>query len=128
VFRSLIHFESDEFRVILVTPDYIPDKANDKSRLDISDFEVPDSAGYSRGGVVVDVSMTNDTLNNRVEVILNGNTWKFASITASGAVYYKSRGGSSSNDDLICYVQFAQPVSSVDGNFTVTSSRIRIQN
>jgi hypothetical protein len=29
VFRSLIHFESDEFKIMLVSSDYVPDKAND---------------------------------------------------------------------------------------------------
>lgn len=128
VFRSLIHFESDEFKLMLVTSDYIPDKANDKTRSDVSDFEIPDGKGYTRGGVIIDTSMINDTSNNRIEVTLDGNVWKFASITAGGAVYYKSRGSSASFDDLVCYIQFNQPVSSTDGAFTINPSRIRIQN
>jgi hypothetical protein len=128
VFRSLIHFESDEFKIMLVSPDYVPDKANDRVRSDVLDFEIPDEGGYLRGGVSVDVSMINDISNNRVEIVLGGTEWKFSSITANGAVYYKARRGPPSSDELICYVQFNQRTSSIDGAFTITPSRIRIQN
>lgn len=127
VFRSIIHFDSDGFKMMLVTPDYIPDKIQDKTRSDVLDFEIPSGNGYTKDGVPVDASIVKDGSNDRVEVILGGATWEFASISAGGAVYYKSR-GSASLDDLICYIQFSQPVASLDGKFSITSSRIRIQN
>jgi hypothetical protein len=123
----MIHFDSDNFKMMLVTSKYVPDKVNHKVRLDIGDNEVVNGNGYIRGGKDIAVTLLKDGNNDRIEVNLNGATWDFATISAGGAIYYKSR-GSASIDDLICYVQFSQDASSVDGNFVVTPSKIRIQN
>ncbi len=119
--RSMIHFDTDSFKMILVSSTY---KAN-KNHSKLSDilFEVPESISYKRGGLPVDVKIQRDEINNRVNISLAGATWENASITAAGAIYYKE-----GSDDLVCFVEFARLASSENGEFTVTPSIVRVQN
>jgi len=44
-------------------------------------------------------------------------------------VVYKSRGGASSADELVCYLDFGSDVVSTNGTFSVSvTSPLRIQN
>jgi hypothetical protein len=43
-------------------------------------------------------------------------------------VYYKSRGGAASADELIAVIEFTGDVSSISGDFTLTASTLRFQN
>jgi hypothetical protein len=43
-------------------------------------------------------------------------------------VYYKSRGGASSADEIIAVVDFGADVSTTVGTFTLTASTLRKQN
>lgn len=126
VFRSMIHFDTDSFKMILVTSDYKPDKQHSK-RSDIVG-EVLSGNGYIQGGLDVDVNVKKDSTNNRTNVLLGSAIWTNATITAFGAVYYRMSGSGASMDDLICYIEFGDETSSRDGSFTVTSSTLRIQN
>lgn len=122
-----IDFDSDTFKVMLVTSSYSPDKAIDTKRSDVTN-EVPNGNGYTTGGTLAIVSVTNDTVNNRIDVALGAVNWTAATISARGAVYYKSRGGPSSDDELVAYIDFGGDVSSTAGTFSLTASTLRIQN
>src|SRR6266576_2069628 len=121
VFRSMIHFDTDDFKVLLVTSDYIPDKDKHKTRFDVIGYEISDGGGYIRGGLPAKAAIISNTSNDRIDVQLNGVTWEPANITANGAIYYRVR-GVPQNDDLICYVQFSKEASAIDGEFAITPS------
>src|SRR5258705_12315490 len=101
VFRSMLHFDTDMFRMLLVSFAYSQSK-NHAKRSDIYD-EIPSGNGYIQGGMDVMVRVTQDSQNNRVNVLLGDATWINATIVAAGAVYYKYSGGGPLKDDLICF-------------------------
>ena len=84
--------------------------------------------GYTAGGASATLGVSIDTTNDRIEISLGGASWPASTITARGAVYYKSRGGASSADELVAYIDFGANVVSEAGTFALTASTIRIQN
>ncbi len=122
-----IDFDTDTFKVLLVTSSYSPDKDTHTKRSDITD-EVPNGSGYTTGGAAATVGVVNDTANDRINTSLGAASWTTATITARGAVYYKSRGGASSADELVAYIDFGGNITSTAGTFSLTASTLRIQN
>ena len=126
VFRSMIHFDTDTFRMLLVSSSYSPSK-NHAKRSDIYD-EIPSGNGYIQGGLDADVQVSKDGQNSRVNIILGSVTWTNASITAAGAIYYRIGSSGASTDDLVCFIEFDREAKSENGSFTVTQSVLRVQN
>jgi hypothetical protein len=124
--RGTIDFDTDTFRVMLVTSGYTEDKDAHDFRDDVTN-EVS-GTGYTAGGATVTVTVTLDTANDRVDISLGGATWPSSTITARKAVYYKSRGGAASADELIAVNDFGSDVISTGGTFTLNASTLRIQN
>lgn len=122
-----IDFDTDTFKMMLVTSSYTASKAHDK-RDDITN-EVT-GTGYTSGGNACSVSVAAvDNTNNDVEISFTVTSWTSATITARAGVIYKSRGGASSADELVGYVDFGSDVSSTNGTFAVTvSSPLKFQN
>jgi hypothetical protein len=110
-----------------VTSGYTPDKKLHTKRSDVTN-EVAAGGGYTSGGAAATVTVTKDNPNNRVNISLGGNVWPAATITARGAVYYKSRGGASSGDELLAYIDFGTDIASTAAEFTLEASTIRKQN
>ena len=106
-----IDLDTDTIKVMLVTSSYTPDiDAHDK-RDDITN-EVA-GTGYSAGGAsLANKSVTADNTNDRGVFDADDLTWGSSTITARGAVIYKSRGGASSADELIAYIDFGSDKSS----------------
>lgn len=118
---------ADTFRVMLTTSSYTENKDTHDRRDDVTN-EVT-GAGYTAGGPTVTVTVAAlDTANDRVVVTLGGATWGSSTITARKAVYYKSRGGAASADELVAVVDFASDVSTTSGTFTLTASTLTLQN
>jgi hypothetical protein len=69
-----------------------------------------------------------DTANDDVEITIGAASWATSTITARKAVIYKSRGGASSADELVCVIDFGSDVVSTAGTFTLTASTIKFQN
>lgn len=126
VFRGNIDCDTDTFYVELVTSTYTENKDTHTKRSDITN-EVT-GTGYTADGKVVTVTVTKDTVNDRIDVSLGGTTWTTSTITARKAVYYKRRGGLASADELVAVVDFGADVISSAGTFTLTASTLRIQN
>ena len=126
VFRSIIHFDIDHFKVLLVSSQYIPNK-NHSKRSDIFG-EIPNEGGYTKDGMDTDVLIKKDPGVSRINIILGEVSWKNVTIVAAGAVYYKLTGRGAANDDLISFVGFDKEASSTNGSFTITPSIIRIQS
>ena len=122
-----IDYDTDTFKVMLTTSAYTEDKDTHAKRSSITN-EVA-GTGYTAGGNTVTVTVgAVDTVNDRVEITLGGTTWPASTLTARKAVYYKSRGGASSADELIAVVDFGSDVATTAGTLTLTASTIRKQN
>ena len=124
--RGDIDFDTNTFKAMLVTSAYVPNKDTHDFRDDVTN-EVSGTA-YTAGGVASAVTVTKDTANDRVTIQLGAVSWASSTITARGCVYYKSRGGASSADELVAYADFGSDVSSSGGTFSVAASTITLQN
>lgn len=114
--NGTIDLDSDTIKVMLVTSAYTPDPDAHTKRSDISNEVVGD--GYVAGGATLaNKSVTQDNANNRGVFDADDVTWANATITARGAVLYKSRGGAASADELICYKDFSSNKTSTNGDF-----------
>ncbi len=125
--RSAIDFDTDTFKAMLVTSSYTPNKDTHDRRDDVTN-EVAATGGYTAGGVTSVVTVTKDTANDKVTIQFGVVSWAASTITARGCVYYKSRGGASSADELVAYNDFGSDVSSTGGTFSVAASTITLQN
>ncbi len=124
--RGLIDFDTDTFKVMLVTGTYAPNKDTHLRRSDITN-EVA-GTGYTAGGNAATVTVTKDTANDRIDIGLGGAAWPTASITAAGAVYYKVVGGVAANEPIIAYIDFGGNIVATAGTFTLNASTLRLQN
>lgn len=121
-----IDFNTDSFKIILVTSSYAADKDAHTKRSDVTN-EVS-GLGYTTGGVSTAVTVTKDTANDRVDIDFADVSWASATITAAGAVIYKTT-GSAAADNLVAYMDFGSDITSTNGTFTVdVTSPLRIQN
>ena len=124
--KGSIDFDTDTFKMMLVTSSYTAAKTHAK-RSDITN-EVS-GTGYTSGGNAAAPTVTKDNANNRVDISWSITSWTSSTITARAGVIYKSRGGASSADELVGYVDFGSNVSSSSGTFSVTiTSPLRFQN
>jgi hypothetical protein len=124
--RGDIDFDSNSFKALLVTSSYVPNKDTHDFRDDVTN-EVS-GTGYTAGGVASAVTVTKDTANDKVTIQFGAVSWASSTITARACVYYKSRGGASSADELVAYADFGSDVSSSGGTFSVAASTITLQN
>ena len=124
--KGSIDFDTDTFKMMLVTSSYTAAKTHAK-RSDITN-EVS-GTGYTSGGNAAAPTVTKDNANNRVDISWSITSWTSSTITARAGVIYKSRGGASSADELVGYVDFGSNVSSSSGTFSVTiTSPLRFKN
>lgn len=125
--RGAIDFDTDSFKVMLVTASYTPDKDAHSKRADVTN-EVS-GTGYTAGGAAVTATVTQDNTNDRLDVAFSNPSWASATITARAAVIYKSRGGAASADELVAYVDFGGNITSTSGTFAVSfTAPLRFQN
>jgi hypothetical protein len=113
--------DTDTFKMMLVTSTYTAAKSHAK-RSDITN-EVAAGSGYTTGGNACALTVAaTDNANNDVEISFSVTSWTSATITARAGVIYKSRGGASSADELVGYVDFLSNITSTNGTFAVTVS------
>ena len=124
--KGAIDFDTDTFKLMLLSASYTPDKETHTKRSDLTN-EVA-GAGYAAGGEAATVTVTKDTVNHRVDISLGGHVWSAATITARYGAYYKARGGAASADELVALIDFGGNITSTAGDFTVTASTLRLQN
>ena len=126
VIRGLIDVDAVTVRVMLTTSAYTENKDTHAKRSDVTN-EVS-GAGYTGGGATATVTVTKDTANDRVDIALGEVSWPASTITARKAVYYVSRGGAASADELIAVNDFGSDIVSSGGTFTLNASTVRLQN
>ena len=125
--KGLIDFDTDSFKIMLVTAGYTPNKDTDLKRSAVTNEA--SGAGYTAGGMAITPTVTKDTANDRLDISWSSPSWASATISAVGAVIYKSRGGAASADELVAFVDLGGTVTSTAGTFTITfSSPLRFQN
>lgn len=124
--RGAIDFDTDTFKVMLVTSSYTPNKDTHDRRDDVTNQVT--GTGYTAGGVTSACTVTKDTANDKVTLSFAAVSWASSTITARAAVIYKSRGGAASADELVAYNDFGSNVSSTGATFSIASSTITLQN
>ncbi len=121
-----IDFDTDTFKMMLVTSSYTAAKTHMKRNAVTNEVS---GTGYTAGGNAAAATVTKDDANSRVDITFAITSWTTSTITARAGVIYKSRGGASSADELVGYVDFGSDVSSTAGTFSVTiTSPLRFQN
>ncbi|AMO36616.1 hypothetical protein [Thauera humireducens] len=122
-----IDYDTDTFKVMLLTSAASPNKDTWAKRSDVTNEAT--GTGYPAGGAAATVTVgAVDTANDRVEITLGGAAWAASTITARYAVYYKSRGGAATADELIAVNDFGADVTSTNGTFTLNASTYRKNN
>jgi hypothetical protein len=124
--RNAIDFDTDSFKVLLVSSSYTPDKDTDLKRSAVTN-EVS-GTGYTAGGISAPVTVTKDTANDKVTIQFAAVSWTSSTITARAAVYYKSRGGLASADELVAYNDFNSNITTSNGTFSLAASTLTLQN
>lgn len=119
-----IDFDTDSFKVMLVTSGYTEDKAAHSKRSSVTN-EIT-GTGYTAGGQAIVPTITKDTTNHRTTIVFPQVTWPTSTLTARKAVYYKSRGGASSADELVAVDDFGSDVTTTAGTFTLNASTLHI--
>jgi hypothetical protein len=121
-----IDFDTDTFKMMLVTSSYTAAKTHMKRNTVTNEVS---GTGYTAGGNAAAATVTKDDTNSRVDITFAITSWTSSTITARAGVIYKSRGGASSADELVGYVDFGSDISSTSGTFSVTiTSPLRFQN
>jgi hypothetical protein len=123
--RGAIDWDTDSFKVMLVTSSYSADKDAHLKRSSVTN-EVT-GTGYTAGGVTTACTVTKDTANDKVTIQFAAVSWTSSTITARGAVYYKSRGGLSSADELVAYNDFGSNITTSNGTFSLAASTLTLQ-
>jgi hypothetical protein len=122
-----IDFDTDTFKVMLVTSAYVENKDTHTKRSDITNEVV--GTGYTAGGISVGATVSAvDTANDRVDITFAQVTWPASTITARKAIYYKSRGGAATADELVAVDDFVTDVVTVAGTLTLNASILRKSN
>ena len=124
--KGSIDLDTDTFKAMLVTGTYTPNKDTHLKRSSVTN-EVT-GTGYTAGGVASAVTVTKDTATDRVTIQFGAVSWAGSTITARACVYYKSRGGASSADELIGYNDFGSNITTSNATFSVGASVITLQN
>lgn len=119
IMNGAIDLDTDTVNVMLVTSSYTPDIDAHTKRSDITN-EVS-GTGYSAGGsALAGKTVAVDNTDDEGVFDANDLSWATSTITARGAVLYKARGGASSADELICYIDFGSNITSTAGTFLIT--------
>jgi hypothetical protein len=114
--KGLIDFDTDSFKVFLVTSSYVPNKDTHTKRSNVTN-EIS-GTGYTAGGKSTVVTVTNNTSLDRIEINFSDISWTTATLTAAAGVVYKTT-GNASTDNLVAYLDFGGNVSSTSGTFNV---------
>jgi hypothetical protein len=112
-----IDLDSDTIKCML-TLGYTPNKRTHTKRSDVTG-EISGS-GYSSGGqALANKTVTQDNVDDESVFDADDVVFNPSTLSADGAVLYKSRGGASSADELICYIDLGGTINSTNGPFTI---------
>ena len=113
-----IDLDTDTIKVMLVTSAYVPHQDTHEFKSSVTN-EVS-GTGYTAGGATLaGAAVTQDNTDNEGMFDATDVTWGSSTITARGAVIYKSTGVDATSP-LICYIDFGSDKSSNNGDFTIS--------
>jgi hypothetical protein len=124
--RGAIDFDTDSFKVMLVTSSYVADRDAHLKRSAVTANEIT-GTGYTAGGVTTACTVTKDTANDKVTIQFAAVSWTSSTITARGAVIYKATGGAASTDPLVAYNDFGSNITTSNGTFSLAASTLTFQ-
>lgn len=125
--KGSFNLTSDTIKIALVSSSYSP---NIDSHVFFSDVtnEVSASGSYSAGGgTLANKTVTQDNTDDEGVFDADDISFTSATITARGAVVYKST-GTASTSRLICYIDFGTDVVSTAGTFAIVFNSEGIVN
>ena len=126
IMNGSIDLDTDTIKIALVTSAYVPDQDLDEDMADIDNQVVGD--GYVAGGATLaNKTVTVDNTDNEGVFDADDASWSNSTITARGALIYKST-GVAANDLLICYIDFVTDKISAGGTFSVAFAAEGIVN
>src|SRR4051794_9558821 len=100
IMNGALDLDTDTIKVMLVTSGYTPNIDTHTKRSDVTNEVV--GTGYTAGGATLaNKAVTADNTDDEGVFDADDITWSSSTITARGAVLYKSRGGLASADELI---------------------------
>jgi hypothetical protein len=120
-----IDLDTDTLKIALVTSSYTPDQDAHDNFDDVTN-EVT-GTGYTSGGATLTPSVGVDNTDNEGVFDAADVSWTTSTITARGAVIYKST-GTASTSKLICYLDFGSDKSTSNGTFAITFAAEGILN
>lgn len=112
-----INLETDTIKCALVTSTYAPNIDSHDFFDDVTN-EVS-ATGYTAGGNTLTVTVSQDNTDDEAVFDATDTSWASSSITARGAIVYKSTGVASTSP-LICYIDFGADYTTVSGTFQIT--------
>lgn len=121
-----IDIDTDTIKVMLTTSSYTPSSGAHTKRSDVSN-EVT-GTGYSSGGVALGSLTSALNTGNELVILLGATTFPTVTLTMRTAVYYKSRGGAASADELICAVTQSSDVTATAADLVQALSALRFLN
>jgi hypothetical protein len=120
-FNKEIDFDTDVLKVMLTTATYTPNNDTHAYKSDVTN-EVT-GTGYTAGGATVTGSISVDTTNNRIRLIITDPSWPTSTITARTAVLYDSSPATDATRPLIAYLPFGSDVVSTGGTFLIDADQ-----
>lgn len=115
-----IDLDNDTFKIMILSSSYTPSATTHTKRSDLTN-EVSGTNYTAGGATLASVAIALDTTNHRTTFDADDVTWATVTFTSGRyAVIYKSRGGASSADELLCYVNFGADQTISAGTFTIT--------
>jgi len=113
-----IDLSADTIKVMLTTSSYTPNIDSHTKRSDVTN-EVSGTGYTSGGATLANKSLTQDNTNDKAVFDADDVSWASSTITARYGVIYKSRGGASSADELIGYIDFGSNITSSSTTLTI---------
>lgn len=123
--RGNLDFDTNAFKAMLVTSSYVPNRATHTKRSDVT--SEASGTGYTAGGTTTSVTVTKDVAEHKVSISFSSVSWPGVTLSAKGCVIYRARGGASSADELVAYVDFGSTISATGATFAVSVSTITKQ-
>lgn len=97
--------------------------------------EITSATNYTAGstGILIStagggLTISKDDVNDRVEVEFDPAVIANTTISANGIIYFVSRGGASSADELLTLNDFGSTITSTTADFTLALHIMRLQN
>jgi len=118
VMTGEVDLDTNSLKCMLVTSSYSPNIDTHTSYRDVTNQVT--GTGYTEGGAsLAGVTVTRDLTNDLGKFDANDVTWTNSTLTARGAILYRSDPSDETTRWLICYFDFTTDKSSSNGDFTI---------